>query len=259
MMFNFNVEKVVEFLDYRMNIGSKKVFAGYRILSEDMLSVSDEELDALMAEWDEVEKQHKMAIQYNRDLLAQAVPQLEAFCKMLGFGTYKKSKYGKLLGEYKEFKMLRNALEKKIRTWASNDKPSAYEYVLDGERRNPGRSCSTLKEMVAYARKDKEQKEKMELRLNKLYQESVKFLANKEIEMDGLSVKQIISKADGLARDAWIASNFPDGETVDVDDNICECETWTVGDRRCSCGNRRLELSVEGDLSSGFYGYPVPF
>ena len=31
------------------------------------------------------------------------------------------------------------------------------------------------------------------------------------------------------------------GET-DIDDNICECKIWTVGEHRCECGNRRIYL-----------------
>tara|TARA_R110000765_G_scaffold306991_2_gene400806 strand:- start:262 stop:438 length:177 start_codon:yes stop_codon:yes gene_type:complete len=36
--------------------------------------------------------------------------------------------------------------------------------------------------------------------------------------------------------------NSERGNVVDIDDNLCDCATWTVGDSRCECGNRRIYL-----------------
>lgn len=36
-----------------------------------------------------------------------------------------------------------------------------------------------------------------------------------------------------------------DGSILAIDDNICECSEYALGDRRCSCGNRRIAVSVE--------------
>lgn len=43
------------------------------------------------------------------------------------------------------------------------------------------------------------------------------------------------------------------GKEIEIDDNICECEKWTVGNIRCSCGNRRMGYSIQGDIAGGFY------
>lgn len=40
------------------------------------------------------------------------------------------------------------------------------------------------------------------------------------------------------------------GNEVPIDDNYCDCGTWTVGEGRCSCGNRRIYL---GYVDSDFY------
>ena len=37
------------------------------------------------------------------------------------------------------------------------------------------------------------------------------------------------------------------GEEVDICDGVCECEKWTVGEHRCSCGNRRIYLDNKWD------------
>ncbi len=36
----------------------------------------------------------------------------------------------------------------------------------------------------------------------------------------------------------WLNENH--GTIVEVDDNLCECAEWTVGERRCECGRRRM-------------------
>jgi hypothetical protein len=41
---------------------------------------------------------------------------------------------------------------------------------------------------------------------------------------------------------------YPNGTEVEIDDNICECASWTVGENRCSCGARRIYLDVIDDM-----------
>ena len=41
--------------------------------------------------------------------------------------------------------------------------------------------------------------------------------------------------------------NSMEGEEEVIDDNICECEMWVVGEDRCSCGNRRIYLDNKYD------------
>lgn len=44
-----------------------------------------------------------------------------------------------------------------------------------------------------------------------------------------------------------------------LDDDAEECEGWQVGEHRCDCGNRRVELMVEGDATSGFYAFAAAY
>ena len=260
MQFTFNTEDIELLKSYPYSINGVRIIAkSYDTLSEKILDLPDEDILAWEAACDEIEKSNKNAVKNNRILLDLAVKELEKFCKMLEFGTYKESKYGKILGEYKEFKMLKKQLEMMYPTWSRQSYPRVYRYMIGTETYRVCKSPSTLMEVVKSARAKREQLQKKALETNKLYILSVKYLLKSGVDVENLTSDEIIVKANDLARDAWITSNFPDGETVDVDDNYCECETWTVGDRRCSCGNRRLELSVEGDLSSGFYGYPEPY
>lgn len=55
------------------------------------------------------------------------------------------------------------------------------------------------------------------------------------------------SKED-LTVEEWLEKNK--GEEVEMDDNLCECATWVVGENRCSCGNVRPFIVKE---DWGFY------
>jgi len=69
------------------------------------------------------------------------------------------------------------------------------------------------------------------------------------------SMDTFLAAVDEKAREKWISENFPDGTVLNL--NGCsECNMWTVGDHRCSCGNRRVYLGIEGDVLSGFYAFP---
>lgn len=37
------------------------------------------------------------------------------------------------------------------------------------------------------------------------------------------------------------------------------CSTWVCDEPRCSCGNRRMELTVDGNILDGFTCYPEPY
>ena len=41
----------------------------------------------------------------------------------------------------------------------------------------------------------------------------------------------------------------------DLLDDGQECAGWQIGERRCDCGNRRVNLVVDGDATNGFYAY----
>lgn len=53
---------------------------------------------------------------------------------------------------------------------------------------------------------------------------------------------------------AWREANYPDG--TEMSHKCCDtCSSWTVGESRCSCGNRRMSLSVEKMSNGEFYAY----
>ena len=64
----------------------------------------------------------------------------------------------------------------------------------------------------------------------------------------------IVENAEDDRREKWIDKNFPDGTTID---HACcsDCSTWVVGKPRCSCGNRRMSLTVEKGVDGKYFAY----
>ncbi len=65
---------------------------------------------------------------------------------------------------------------------------------------------------------------------------------------------ELIEMVNEPAQEAWVKDNYPNGDEMMI--KCCDsCSTWTIGDHRCSCGNRRMYLSVDGDFFEGFTAY----
>lgn len=68
----------------------------------------------------------------------------------------------------------------------------------------------------------------------------------------------LVGKANSIKKEEFIRKNFPDGKELEI--KCCDfCDSWVVGEHRCSCGNRRMELTIEGNFLDGFYGYPSAY
>ena len=90
----------------------------------------------------------------------------------------------------------------------------------------------------------RKQEEERKIRESKELVESITYLREQNISVDGLTPERIIDLAEDSRRQKWIAENYPDG--TEMTHKCCDyCSDWTVGEHRCSCGNRRMNLVVE--------------
>lgn len=105
-----------------------------------------------------------------------------------------------------------------------------------------------------------EREESLKLKNNNHLIAAVKYLIENGIDHDTKEcADQIIQKAEDHAKQAYLTENFSDGDVIDIDDNYCECATYIVGEYRCSCGSRRISLTIEGDLINGYYANGEPY
>lgn len=87
---------------------------------------------------------------------------------------------------------------------------------------------------------------------NLLIAAAYKFINENKIAFDG-TPGQAIGLANEAAGNKWMQENYPNGTVVGIDDNYCECETYTIGEHWCSCGNRRISALPEGNIVDGYY------
>lgn len=98
-----------------------------------------------------------------------------------------------------------------------------------------------------------EQEKERKIQESKGLVESISYLNEKNIPIDGFTPEQIINLAEENRREKYIADNYPNGTIMDH--SYCDnCSDWTIGERRCSCGNRRMNLVVEGKYPD-YYAY----
>lgn len=107
-------------------------------------------------------------------------------------------------------------------------------------------------------KKQLERAKEANIKRNKLLAASYKYISDNNLSFTG-GPDQAIELANSKAGEAWLEKNYPDGTAIDIDDNYCECETYIMGEHRCSCGNRRIEANFDGDILSGFYITTEPY
>jgi len=61
---------------------------------------------------------------------------------------------------------------------------------------------------------------------------------------ESISSAEVIADSAEDAIAFWLEVWSESDEEVRIDSNICECETWIVGEPRCSCGNRRVHAEA---------------
>lgn len=132
--------------------------------------------------------------------------------------------------------------------------------TVDGiELHNPdyGISIVQLHQNLLSILKTEEQKEKKNL---DLLRASIEYATKNKIDISWLSTNaQVIEHVNEVAKNDYLKKELPDGTEVYLKHGCYECSTYYMGERRCSCGNRRISIEVEGDLLEGFHYYPEPY
>jgi hypothetical protein len=135
-------------------------------------------------------------------------------------------------------------------------KPFPHEIIVDGVRKRIGHSPCTLIELVQYGRKVRETTLKYQQKKNE-FDEKTKTLYFETFgsQTTYIPLEEMKVKLDEYLRDKFVKENYPDGYHFDEFDGMnCEnCSGWTVGEHRCDCGNRRVDLVVEGNYVTGYY------
>ena len=112
----------------------------------------------------------------------------------------------------------------------------------------------TMKDIFEQSKLAIKQHEESIAKENKLLMISKKFLDERNQDYSELITgKDIIKLADEIAREEYHEAQY--GEEIDVIHSDGDDCTWSVGERRCECGNNRYYLEIDGDLINGYYSY----
>lgn len=97
------------------------------------------------------------------------------------------------------------------------------------------------------------QEEERKIQESKELVEAITYLKEQNVSVDGFTPEHIINIAEENRREKWVAENCPDG--IEMTHKCCDsCSDWIVGEHRCSCGSRRMNLVVDGKYP-GYYAY----
>jgi hypothetical protein len=143
-------------------------------------------------------------------------------------------------------KLIKNAFGEKSKEYryVSNIRiPPPPNYVTNLKRAEEAAANKLKKaeEEKAQAAKEQEQREAHTKRIV----EATKYLLSNGVEPD----IDPIGEANELAR----TKGYEERLGTEMDCGCDDCGNWTVGERRCNCGNRRVYLSSDGPFDNMYF------
>jgi len=139
------------------------------------------------------------------------------------------------------------------RTFITSD---SYEGVINSYQNFIKRADEWKNTLLKNIEVKKQETEKQDLYIRKIAKAQT--LAEKYNITEYKNNEELISQVNEIMRSEYIKENYPNGTALDI--KCCDsCSTWVVGEHRCSCGNRRIDLTIEGDFFEGFNAYPEAY
>lgn len=113
---------------------------------------------------------------------------------------------------------------------------------------------NSIKDFIHCVKQHIIQLKENDARNTKQIAEAIIYCNVNKIDISNISLSMIFTVANDHAKNIYAESLY--GKSVDC---RCECGTWVIGEKRCSCGNIRYNLDIYGDFIDGFYFYPMPY
>lgn len=226
-----------------------------------LLTLRREEVIALQEEWDTIHEENTVL---NEKYYNEREEKIEEVAKLLKSQGIEVHKYKKK-GAFKERNGYLAWFENKVVEPITKNYPYYNfsipvvfheEQVVNGVTLYNSVSPSNIIDL--YDRIKWQYDKEIEKRDNedKLLKKSIEYASKYGINIDNLSSKEIKEKVGKLAKVKYAEDNIPDGTEIYLKHECDYCDTYIAGETRCSCGNRRIAITVEGNLIDGFYYYP---
>jgi len=229
----------------------------------ELLKLNREEVASLYEQWKEIEKENGEVAKQLYEKRSLKLQEAENAMKALGIDVFKyKGTIIKQKNGYQAW-FKKNVADVIFSKYTPNRPSMPYAHptkvVVNGIELYNNQSPTNLVELYDKIAHQYQYKRKELDKNNKLLIKSVEYATANGIDIEGLESKDIICIVEEVAKDKYLKEEFPNGTEVYLKHGCDECSTYIMGERRCSCGNRRISIVVEGDLINGFYHYPEPY
>jgi hypothetical protein len=229
-----------------------------------LLKLSKEEVVALYEQWKDIEKENRETNTKMYNEKNEKINEVAKYLKSTGIDPYKY----KVKGFFKETSGFQAWFKKNIADEISKKYPYYHntmpyghptKVTVNGVELWNNQSPTTIVELHEKITWQYNSKIREVQKVDKLLVKSIEYATKNGINIEDFEPKDVISIVSEHAKDQYLKEECPDGTEVYLKHACYECSTYTMGERRCSCGNRRISISVEGDLIDGFYHYPEAY
>lgn len=221
-------------------------------VGEDFLDLPKETIEKTESDLREYESSIKRVYTHNYKVYTETKSKFIELFKSIGI----KDKSGPKNKITKEMARLIKILSNSMISWISMPRvPNISNLKIEGIKSPITGNCRGLVWLWTNGNRMKLQLRHNSNHAEEVTKKSIELAVKKyNIDITSKHIGEIIAEVRDLEKEEFVRSNYRNGDCV-LDCDCSECGSWTVGDHRCHCGNRRVFLAVDGDVVSGFSAY----
>jgi len=227
-----------------------------------LLKMSREEVCVIYKEWLLIEKENEEIRKKLNEEKNNKLKEIAEYMKSIGIEIYKYKRDGYTKNGYQSWyaNNIVNVISRKYPYYNFNI-PTAHtsEKEVNGIKLYCNKSPTNIVELYDKITDQYNSKIKLKDKNDKLLIKSIEYATLNNINIEDLSSEQIIDKVNEYAEDKYLKENVPDGTVIYLKHICNKCNTYIMGEKRCFCGNRRIDIIVEGNIVDGFCHYPEPY
>lgn len=247
-------------------MGIYKQFPKANLIREwgELIKLTKEEVVELYDQWKEIHKENQETSKVVHEERTQKLKEISDILQSNGIDIYKYKRSGFIpqkIGYQAWYKKnIADAIEAKY-PYYHQSIPVAHmgEKEVNGVKLYNNQSPTSMVELHDRITRQYNLKIKEVNKADKLLVKSIEYATKHNVDIEELLPKQIINVVNEYAKNKYLEKNLPDGTEVYLKHECYECSTYIMGEHRCSCGNRRIGVTVEGNILEGFDYYPEAY
>lgn len=217
-----------------------------------LIALSEDEVQQIQDEWYAITEHNEQVYKQNLANRQRVTEETATYLEKIGVTVRKSNGY---------FAWFKNNVQDSINAQYPILSPRAPEarfgrYMVEVkgvefEFNNKNYDAVTLRQKLleAYAAEKEKQ-----VREQKLFTVSLQYAVTHQLNIENVAADEIIRVANQYAKEEYLQKLIDDEDSEVYFDECSECieNVYYPGEHRCSCGNRRVNLYIVGDLVDGF-------